>query len=121
MSALAKDLIRRLLVVNPSDRLGAVFGDIEAHPWFDGVEWDCVVTRNWERSPALDVGLGMDNIERADEVAMMSKEVGVSKNCFIYFLEKIQTDCECYEKQYADIMCSSEEVVDPLSEYFIDF
>eukprot|EP00884_Botryococcus_braunii_P004083 jgi/Botrbrau1/13676/Bobra.0378s0008.1 len=38
-----KDLIRRLLVHNPAQRLGALKGgaaDIKAHPWFIGFDWE---------------------------------------------------------------------------------
>ncbi|KAI9327519.1 kinase-like domain-containing protein [Zopfochytrium polystomum] len=52
MSPVAKDLIRRLLVVDPSRRLGARLGDVESHPWFDGVDWDGVLTKRWELPPA---------------------------------------------------------------------
>ncbi|KAJ1547071.1 camp-dependent protein kinase catalytic subunit [Cladochytrium tenue] len=52
MSPVAKDLIRRLLVVDPARRLGARLGDVESHPWFDGVDWDLVIARRWEAPPA---------------------------------------------------------------------
>lgn len=41
----AKDLIEKLLVPDPSKRLGAIgfgndFADLKAHPFFDGIKWD---------------------------------------------------------------------------------
>lgn len=38
-----KDLIRRLLVHNPAQRLGALrngAADVKAHPWFSGFDWE---------------------------------------------------------------------------------
>ena len=38
-----RDLIRRLLVHNPAQRLGVLKGgaaDVKAHPWFHGFDWD---------------------------------------------------------------------------------
>ncbi|KAI9337894.1 kinase-like domain-containing protein [Zopfochytrium polystomum] len=52
MSPLAKDFVRRLLVVDPSRRLGARLGDVESHPWFAGVNWEAVLRRQWEQPPA---------------------------------------------------------------------
>lgn len=40
---LARDLIGKLLVVNPAERLG--FGGVEEvmrHPWFEGIDWDAL-------------------------------------------------------------------------------
>ena len=38
-----RDLIRRLLVHNPAQRLGVLKGgaaDVKAHPWFHGFDWE---------------------------------------------------------------------------------
>mmetsp|Transcript_110351 Transcript_110351/g.152610 ORF Transcript_110351/g.152610 Transcript_110351/m.152610 type:complete len:226 (+) Transcript_110351:1933-2610(+) len=44
MTNCARDLISRLMIRNPMERLGAVGGadEIRKHPFFDGVEWDKV-------------------------------------------------------------------------------
>jgi serine/threonine protein kinase len=76
MSPLAKDLIRRLLIVDPSRRLGAVHGEIEAHQWFDNVNWDLVIRGEWELSPAVDFGLIRSNLNEGDEIDV-TKEVRV--------------------------------------------
>ena len=42
MSSTAKDLIRRMLVLNPNERLGSFAGadqDIKDHPFFDNIDW----------------------------------------------------------------------------------
>jgi len=42
MSSYSKDLISRMLMVNPSDRLGSFAGfdsDIKSHPFFEGTDW----------------------------------------------------------------------------------
>jgi hypothetical protein len=36
----AKDLIDKLLVLNPKYRLGSDVDDIKAHNFFDGIDWD---------------------------------------------------------------------------------
>jgi serum/glucocorticoid-regulated kinase 2 len=38
----AADLIRQLLVKEPGKRLGAIGTDIEAHPYFEGLDWEAV-------------------------------------------------------------------------------
>ncbi|KAI9512254.1 hypothetical protein F5148DRAFT_1273870 [Russula earlei] len=41
----ARDLMERLLTVDPQRRLGANGADeVKAHPWFTGIEWDKVTT-----------------------------------------------------------------------------
>jgi serine/threonine-protein kinase RIM15 len=41
----ARDLMERLLTVDPQRRLGANGADeVKAHPWFAGIEWDKVTT-----------------------------------------------------------------------------
>lgn len=43
MSADSRDLIKRMLVVNPNDRLGSFAeadGDIKAHRFFDTIDWE---------------------------------------------------------------------------------
>lgn len=38
-----RDLVRRLLVHNPAQRLGVLKGgaaDVKAHPWFHGFDWE---------------------------------------------------------------------------------
>jgi serine/threonine-protein kinase RIM15 len=41
VSSTARDLIAKLLALDPSDRLGnGGAHEVKAHPWFDGVEWD---------------------------------------------------------------------------------
>jgi len=44
MSECARDLISRLMIRNPMERLGALGGaeEIRKHPFFDGVEWSLV-------------------------------------------------------------------------------
>lgn len=42
MSSSSKDLIKKMLTVNPNDRLGSFVGadkDIKAHPFFEGIDW----------------------------------------------------------------------------------
>lgn len=48
VSAACCDLIRRLLVQDPLQRLGSGLGGVEeimAHPWFDGVDWEAVAAK----------------------------------------------------------------------------
>ena len=43
-----RDLIRRLLVLNPNQRLGALKGgaaDVKMHPWFANFNWDAFSKR----------------------------------------------------------------------------
>lgn len=41
----ARDLMERLLIVDPQRRLGVNGADeVKAHPWFTGIEWDKVTT-----------------------------------------------------------------------------
>lgn len=45
----AADLIRRLLVIDPTSRLGNIhpdITDIRSHPWFRPIDWDRIVQRN---------------------------------------------------------------------------
>ncbi|KAL1747482.1 hypothetical protein HDZ31DRAFT_31849 [Schizophyllum fasciatum] len=41
----ARDFMERLMVLNPTERLGANGADeVKNHPWFNGIEWDKVTT-----------------------------------------------------------------------------
>ena len=65
-SPAAEDLLRKLLVVDPAARLGSRAGDfrrLRKHPWFSGVDWRAMRTRNavppWVPSvPALKIKCG---------------------------------------------------------------
>lgn len=42
----AKDFIAKLLVREPSKRLGANgIEEVKSHPWFDGIEWDTLLSK----------------------------------------------------------------------------
>lgn len=43
MSSLAKDLVRKILVVDPNMRLE--ISDIKQHKFFRGIQWDLIATR----------------------------------------------------------------------------
>ena len=52
------DLVRRLLVLDPSVRLGAKsFGELRAHPFFRGVDWESLL----EVTPPFVPQLGGDD------------------------------------------------------------
>ena len=40
-----KDLIKSLLVKSPEKRLGKTFGEIKGHKFFEGFEWDLLMSR----------------------------------------------------------------------------
>lgn len=45
----AKDFINKLLIKNPEERLGSGeedYKELQAHPWFDGFQWDQLLKRN---------------------------------------------------------------------------
>lgn len=49
MSMAAKDLIVRMLTVNPNDRLGSFAGadrDIKEHKFFEGMDWEQLSKKN---------------------------------------------------------------------------
>lgn len=49
MSNYSKDLIKRMLVVNPAERLGNFSGaekDIKAHPFFEEIDWKNLAKKN---------------------------------------------------------------------------
>lgn len=51
MSIEAKDLIKRVLTVNPNDRIGSFAGadkDIKSHTFFAGVDWDAMSNKDVE-------------------------------------------------------------------------
>ncbi|KAL4439495.1 hypothetical protein ABPG77_008824 [Micractinium sp. CCAP 211/92] len=54
----AADLISRLLVLEPADRIGAAdLADLRAHPFFEGVAWDSLRSQEapeWAQEPQLD-------------------------------------------------------------------
>ncbi|KAJ2605588.1 3-phosphoinositide dependent protein kinase-1 [Coemansia sp. RSA 1722] len=49
MPSLARDLVERILVLDPEQRLGATqrggFKELKAHPFFDGFDWQSITTR----------------------------------------------------------------------------
>jgi serine/threonine protein kinase len=36
----AVDIIRKLLITNPSERMDVIQGNIKNHPWFSDIDWD---------------------------------------------------------------------------------
>ncbi len=47
----AQSLIRALLMTNPVGRLGGIMRStrsIRAHPWFTGVDWDCLAEKGFD-------------------------------------------------------------------------
>ncbi|GAQ83023.1 AGC (cAMP-dependent, cGMP-dependent and protein kinase C) kinase family protein [Klebsormidium nitens] len=53
-SSEAKDLIDKLLVVNPAQRLGCTGVDVlKAHPWFREVDWEAIATASAEAPPEV--------------------------------------------------------------------
>ena len=47
----SRDLIRKLLTVDSSKRLGSTSGfiEIKTHPWFSSVDWDLARERKWRK------------------------------------------------------------------------
>lgn len=49
MSTYSVDLIKRILTVNPNDRLGSFAGadkDIKSHPFFEDIDWENLAKKN---------------------------------------------------------------------------
>ena len=49
MSTSSKDLIKRMLTVNPNDRLGSFANadkDIKSHPFFNDIDWENLTKKN---------------------------------------------------------------------------
>ncbi|KAJ1568207.1 hypothetical protein HK405_003283 [Cladochytrium tenue] len=97
MAAATKDLVRRLLVVDPDRRLGARLGDVESHPWFDGIDWDAVLAGRWESPPA-----GPDEVERLAE-------------------DGVESDLEEDEIMSGAALAAAMATVDPHAALFADF
>ena len=53
LSPRASDLLQRLLVKDPAERLGALRGveEIKAHSFFDGIDWDRILRREISPGP----------------------------------------------------------------------
>ncbi len=67
----AKDLIQRLLSVNPAERIGhSGPGEIKAHPFFAGVDWDNMLARPGPYVPKLDADdpLNTEYFEARNEI-----------------------------------------------------
>ena len=75
MSAEARDLIGRLLERKPARRIGMLqgrAGDIKAHPWFAGFDWEALAARRVEpprRPRASDFAKRQQELEAAHAAA----------------------------------------------------
>ena len=83
ISEASQDLIMRILVTRPTDRLGSLAGaemDIKNHPWFHGVDFDALVSKQvkapWKPKikNALDVSAfdTWDNVDESSNYGSLS-------------------------------------------------
>merc|ERR1711933_311363 len=80
MSTTSKDLITRMLAVNPNDRLGSFVNaerDIQAHPFFDGIEWKDFKANKVPFTPKISDPLDGSNFDDYSKLEAEVKKVKV--------------------------------------------
>lgn len=74
MSTFSKDLIRRMLVVRQTERLGSFVGaadDIKRHPWFKELDWEALAKKEMDApwKPEIKDTLDVSNFDNFDHLA----------------------------------------------------
>lgn len=74
LSLSVQDLLQKLLVKDPEQRLGSCYegaSEIKNHPWFDGFEWDSLLSKE-VRAPFVPVLKRETDVSNFDPVKIFS-------------------------------------------------
>ena len=84
MSTYSQDLIKRILTVNPNDRLGSFANaekDIKAHPFFQGIDWKKLLKKDIKApfTPNVSDPLDGSNFDDYSKLEAKAKKEKVQK------------------------------------------